>query len=116
MSITTGYMKYYDGIIFKGFIKDVASSVVVGGQYNKIMKYFDRNISAVGFGIYLDFIKRANKLEHDIDIFILYNDNDDVKKVYQKVRSLIDEGISVSAGKTVDKSLKIKRVINFSKN
>lgn len=116
MSITTGYMNYYDGIIFKGFIKDVASSVVVGGQYNKLMKYFDRNISAVGFGIYLDFIRRANKLEHDIDIFILYNDNDDVKKVYQKVRSLIDEGNSVSAGKTVDKSLKIKRVINFSKN
>lgn len=116
MSITTGYMNYYDGIIFKGFIKDVSSSVVVGGQYNKLMKYFDRNISAVGFGIYLDFIRRNHKVKHDIDIFVLYNDNDDVKKVYQKVRSLIDEGNSVLAGKTVDKSLKIKRVINFSEN
>ena len=114
MSITTVYMNYYDGIIFKGFIKDISRNVVMGGQYNKLMRCSDRNISAVGFGIYLDLIRKVNKVEHDIDVFILYNDNDDVKKVYQKVRSLIYEGNSASAGKNIDRSLNIKRVINFS--
>lgn len=114
MSITTGYMNYYDGIIFKGFIKNISRNVVMGGQYNKLMQCFDRHISAVGFGIYLDYLGRANNVKHDMDIFILYNDNDDVSDVYKKVCSLINKGNSVSVGKSVDKSLNVKRIINFS--
>lgn len=114
MSITTVYMNYYDGIIFKGFIRDISNSIVVGGQYNSLMRYFDRNISAVGFAIYLDYMEKVNNAKHDIDIFILYNDGDDIREVYKKVNSLIDEGNSVSAGKNIDKSLNIKQIINFS--
>ena len=114
MSITSGYMNYYDGIIFKGFIRDISNSIVVGGQYNNLMRYFDRNISAVGFAIYLDYMEKVNNVKHSVDIFILYNDSDDISEVYKKVHSLIDEGNSVLAGKNIDKSLDIKQIINFS--
>ncbi len=115
MSITMGYMNYYDGIIFKGFVKDISSNVIMGGQYNKLMKSFNRSIDAVGFAIYLDYVgRKENKGKHDIDIFVLYNDNDDVDLVYDKVRSLINEGNTVLAGKNVDKSLRAKAVMNFS--
>ena len=115
MSITTGYMNYYDGIIFKGFVRNVSSNVIMGGQYNKLMQCFDRSVSAIGFAIYLDAIdKKENKDKYDVDIFVLYNDNDDVKAVYGKVRSLISKGNSVLAGKNMDKSLRVKMFINFS--
>ncbi len=115
MSMTMGYMNYYDGIIFKGFVKDISSDVIMGGQYNKLMKSFDRSIDAVGFAIYLDLINiKENKGKHDIDIFVLYNDNDDVDAVYGKVRSLINEGNTVLAGKNIDRSIRSKVVMNFS--
>lgn len=115
MSITIGYMNYYDGIIFKGFVKDISSNVIMGGQYNKLMKSFDRAIDAVGFAIYLDFINiKGNKERRDVDIFVLYDDNDDIDAVYDKVRSLISEGNTVLVGKNIDSSVRSKVVINFS--
>ena len=114
MSITMGYMNYYDGIIFKGFVRDISSNVVMGGQYNKLMKCFNRSISAIGFAIYLNAIStKENKRKYDVDIFVLYRDNDDIAAVYSKVCSLISEGHSVLAGKNIDKSLKAKKIINF---
>ena len=114
MSITMGYMNYYDGIIFKGFVRDISSNVVMGGQYNKLMKCFNRSISAIGFAIYLNAIStKENKRKYDVDIFVLYSDNDDIAAVYSKVCSLISEGHSVLAGKNIDKSLKAKKIINF---
>ena len=114
MSMTMGYMNYYDGIMFKGFVRDISDNVIIGGQYNKLMKCFGRSINAIGFAIYLDFIgRRENKEKHDIDVFVLYSDNDDVNAVYDKVRSLTNRGSVVFAGKTIDKSLNEKQVINF---
>ncbi len=115
MSITMGYMNYYDGIIFKGFVKDISKNVIMGGQYNKLMKSLDRSIDAVGFAIYLDLLNiKKNKVKHDIDIFVLYNETDDVGAVYDRVRSLINEGNTVLAGRNVDSSIRSKVVMNFS--
>lgn len=102
MSITTGYMNYYDGIIFKGFVRNMSDSVIVGGQYNKLMKCFGRSVSAIGFAIYLDFIDRIeDKEKHDVDVFVVYSDNDDINTVYGKVRSLVNSGNIVLARKSI---------------
>ncbi len=56
---------YYSGIIFKGFIGGIASRVISGGQYDKLMKRMGRNSSALGFAVYLDTLERINETSVD---------------------------------------------------
>ena len=49
-------INYYNGIIFKGFVKGVPSAVLSGGQYDKLMKKMKRSSKAVGFAVYLDML------------------------------------------------------------
>ncbi len=49
---------YYSGVIFKGYINGIASRVLSGGQYDKLMERMGRNSGAVGFAVYLDTLER----------------------------------------------------------
>lgn len=51
-------MSYYSGIVFKGFIDDIPSGVLSGGQYGKLMKKMGRTSDAIGFAVYLDSLER----------------------------------------------------------
>jgi len=56
-------MNYYNGIVFKGFIRGVPSGVLSGGRYDKLMKKMGRSSSAIGFAIYLDLLERTEVCE-----------------------------------------------------
>ncbi|MBQ5952619.1 MAG: ATP phosphoribosyltransferase regulatory subunit [Lachnospiraceae bacterium] len=49
-----GDLHYYNGIVFKGFLKDVPESVLSGGQYGGLMKRMGLQGEAAGFAVYLD--------------------------------------------------------------
>lgn len=49
-------LKYYNGIIFKGFIKGIPGSVISGGQYDHLMKRMQKKSRAIGFAVYLDML------------------------------------------------------------
>lgn len=53
-----GDVNYYNGIIFKGFIKGIPSAVLSGGQYDKLMKKMSRKSKAIGFAVYTDALDR----------------------------------------------------------
>ncbi|MBR7132593.1 MAG: ATP phosphoribosyltransferase [Clostridia bacterium] len=55
---------YYSGIVFKGYISGVASKVLSGGQYDKLMRKMGRNASAIGFAVYLDTLERLEEKEN----------------------------------------------------
>lgn len=50
----TDDINYYNGIVFKGFIKNVPGAVLSGGQYDKLMKKLRRKSNAIGFAVYTD--------------------------------------------------------------
>ena len=52
-------MSYYNGFAIKGFIEGVPTSVLSGGQYDKLMKKMDRRARGIGFAVYLDEIGRG---------------------------------------------------------
>lgn len=52
-------MSYYNGFAIKGFIEGVPTSVLSGGQYDKLMKKMDRRAKGIGFAVYLDEIGRG---------------------------------------------------------
>ena len=51
-------INYYNGIVFKGFLRDVPVDVLSGGQYDRLMKKMGRKSSAIGFAVDTDALDR----------------------------------------------------------
>lgn len=44
-------LNYYSGIIFKGYVDGVGSTVLSGGRYDNLLENFGRGMEAIGFSI-----------------------------------------------------------------
>ena len=62
-----GNMRYYNGIIFRGFLPGVPGSVLSGGQYDRLMGRLRRRSGAVGFAVYLDMLQSLEDLGEEAD-------------------------------------------------
>ena len=65
-----GDTHYYNGIVFKGFVKGIPDFALAGGQYDTLMKKLKRNSKAIGFAVYLESLERADATKDDGDGFI----------------------------------------------
>ena len=95
--------KYYNGIVFKGFVADVAEGVLSGGQYDLLMRRMGRNAGAIGFAVYVDLLESVNrraKAEFDVDALVLYDDDTPLANVAERVKTIQGEGKSVRAQKS----------------
>lgn len=68
-------MKYYNGIVFRGFVRGVASGVLSGGQYDLLLRRMGKEAGAVGFAVYLDRLEALDDTRpaYDVDTVILYD-------------------------------------------
>jgi len=57
---TINDIDYYNGVIFKGYVEGTARSVLAGGQYDRAMLLFDKDVDAIGFALYLNEISRVD--------------------------------------------------------
>ena len=55
-----GDTNYYNGIVFKGFLRDIPTEVLSGGQYDCLMRKMGRKSCAIGFAVYTDILERIN--------------------------------------------------------
>ena len=62
-------VNYYNGIVFRGFIKGIPSAVLSGGQYDRLIKKLSNGGKAIGFAVYLDALESA-KEESENDGYI----------------------------------------------
>ncbi len=110
----TNDMSYYSGIVFKGYIKGIPSSILSGGQYDKLMKKMGRNSGAVGFAVYLDALERYNlqEAEYDVDIVLLHSGN--IADTLKTAESLSSAGNTVRVCTEIPKSLRYRHVLNVS--
>jgi len=56
-----GDLKYYNGIIFRGFISGIPGCVLSGGQYDTLMRKMGRKDRAIGFAVFLDLLERLKE-------------------------------------------------------
>ncbi len=107
---------YYNGFVFKGFIKGVSSWVLSGGQYDNLMKKMRIDSKAIGFAIYLDMLDRfyASNIQYDIDSVILYENDDNIVNLNNAVENLISSGKSVVAVKQIPENTKYKQLLKFN--
>lgn len=65
-------MKYYSGLVFKGYVPGIPASVLSGGQYDRLLAHMGKNARAIGFAIYLDQLEEND--EYDVDTLLLCGD------------------------------------------
>lgn len=109
-------MKYYNGFVFKGFINGIPSSVLSGGQYDRLMAKMHRNEQAIGFAIYLDkleFLYDSAKV-YDVDTVLLYDENADIDAINEAMRLLSKDGITVTAMRSVSKKASYKKLVKLT--
>ncbi len=92
-----GDMEYYDGLMMAGYLDGVPKAVLSGGRYDGLMKKLGRDISAVGFALYLDDLKRLPKAKDDCDadVLILADAGADPAGLFRAVRDLANQGLKV---------------------
>ena len=108
-------MNYYNGIVFKGFIDGLPSSVLSGGQYDKLMQKMGKKAGAIGFAVYLDLLERLAETSrpYDVDALLLYDETSDLKTVSDTVHFLTGSGKIVLAGRSVPENLKYKQLLKL---
>lgn len=97
-----GDMRYYSGIVFRGFLQGLAAGVLSGGQYDKMAEKMGKHCGAIGFAIYLNELERLGPARSDLDadVLVLYNDKTDLDSLTRQVDQLTGSGRRVIARKT----------------
>ncbi len=106
-------INYYNGIVFKGFVEGVPSSVLSGGQYDSLMKRMKRKNGAIGFAVYLDLLEYLDNSgkEFDVDTVLLYDDNSAFEEVEKLANALRSSGAGVLTAKEVPDSIRYRALI-----
>ena len=109
---------YYNGVVFKGFVSGVPSSVLSGGQYDRLMKKMGRKSGAIGFAVYTDALDRLwdSPNPYDVETVLLYPENAPLQAVTQKVRQLTDQGLHVLALPRLPEDLRYQQLLTLEVN
>lgn len=56
-------MKYYTGLMIKGYNDLAANPIISGGRYDKLLPHFDQHVGAIGFCFHMNHIIQAMEQE-----------------------------------------------------
>lgn len=103
---------YYNGIIFKGYVKELGKAVLSGGQYDQAMARLGKKVDAIGFALYLNEINRIaeERKEYDVDAVLLYDCREGAAAVAKAVGQLRQQGLSVRAEKAEPENLRYREL------
>ena len=94
-------MKYYNGFVFKGFLRGVCQGV----------------LAAIGFALYLDLLDELEEQTDgpDVDVLLLYDAATPPQMLAAKIEALQQAGRRVSAQRAVPEKLRYETVIDLRK-
>ena len=82
-------MKYYSGVVFKGYLQGISTWILSGGQYDKLLQKMGRSSNAVGFAIYLNLLEQMREsTQFDVDAVLVYPPDADVAQVFAAAAQL----------------------------
>ena len=85
-------MKYYSGVVFKGYLEGITTGILSGGQYDKLLRKMGRSGNAVGFAIYLNLLEQIRETaDFDVETVLLYTADDPVEQVMKAAAQLRQE-------------------------
>ncbi|MBQ2785415.1 MAG: ATP phosphoribosyltransferase regulatory subunit [Oscillospiraceae bacterium] len=107
---------YYNGIVFKGFVAGLPTSVLSGGQYDKLMQKLHRKSSAIGFAVYMDALERLDTSvnTYDADILLLYDESAAMTSAMELSDAWRQQGSSVMVQKGMPENMRFRKIYQFS--
>lgn len=107
-------LDYYNGLIFKGYIRNLPKEILIGGRYDNLMSKLNKKTNAIGFVVNLDELYNYyldNNQKTDCDYLILYDDSTSELDLVKTSLELIKNNYKV-----ISKHINNKTVITFSKD
>lgn len=107
-------LKYYSGVVFKGYLAGLPESVLSGGQYDKLLRKMGKHGKAIGFAVYLDRLERLENTReaYDVDAVLLYDSSDDCAAVLSAAKRLEAQG-SVLLSRELPRQKRCRRCYRF---
>ena len=84
-------MKYYSGVVFKGYLSGIPAPVLSGGQYDKLLSSMHRSSRAIGFAVYADALQQREE-QNTVDTLILHDGNVAPAKLLEAAEKAAQEG------------------------
>ncbi len=105
-------IKYYNGIVFKGFVDGINKDILSGGRYDNLLHKMGKAKGAIGFAIYLDLLEnlQGNSAPFDVDAAVLYDENSDLTALSNLIAELNGKNLSATALKALPERLKCRKV------
>ena len=111
-----GDMNYYNGIIFRGYVKGIPTSVLTGGQYDRLMEKMGKSSRAIGFAVYLDLLARLEApAEFDVDLLLLADRDTEPSVISKRAEELTKDGKSVSVQYEIPSKLRYREIERLAK-
>lgn len=115
----TSDSKYYNGLMFRGYVRSVPRAVLSGGRYDHLLKRMGKpELQAIGFAIYFDEVERYLKLpvHSGYDAVVLYEEGADLCALHHAVEQLVQSGKRVCAAKSMPENAGGAIVYKFDGN
>jgi ATP phosphoribosyltransferase regulatory subunit len=108
-------MGYYNGIVFRGFLRGLPCGVLSGGRYDKLVRKMGKSFGAIGFAITLNELERltAQAADYDADVLLLYDENSDLPEVARRSRALSEEGKRVLTQPRQNAALRVRETVDM---
>ena len=110
-------MKYYNGIIFRGYLPGLASGVLAGGRYDGLLRKMGREGGAIGFAVYLDQLERfgVQRRDFDVDVLLLYDGGCTPSAVTAAVEAILASGKTVRVEREIPDGLQYRELRDMRK-
>ena len=97
-------MRYYNGLIFRGYINGIPQGILSGGSYDRLLTEMGKSANAIGFAIYLDLLEHLPRSEkrEKTDILLSYDTQVPAATVLREAERYRRAGLSVRVQKTDD--------------
>lgn len=109
-------MRYYDGLVFQGYVAGIPDVILSGGQYDRLMKRMGRKSGAIGFALYLDLLEafQSDGRTFDVDVILLVDETADLTLLQEMTETYRRKGCSVSVQKEKPKKLSCRQLVKFN--
>lgn len=107
-----GDIRYYNGMVFKGFVSGIPGAVLSGGQYDRLLQKMGKAAGAIGFAVYLNMLEDlfVPARQYDADEVLLYDAQVSPATVARAVLQLQERGSRVMALNALPEKLVCRRV------
>ncbi len=106
-------MRYYSGVVFRGYLEGVPTSVLSGGQYDRLPRKLGRKAKAIGFALYLDLLE-GEEIRLDVDTLILHDGTVDLDTLTAAAEEAKKTG-TVLVARQIPRDRGWKQLIRFEK-